>query len=217
VLRIAILTARGRVGTFAGALLAFVASGVLAMAGGMLLEAALRTHPRVERYAAATAVVTGQQIVGSEDAVDLGERARVSTSLVTRLASVPGVRAAVADLSVPARLGNRPGELHGWSSSALTPFALIAGRAPARPGEVVTGYGSRLGARLPLASTEIARTVTVVGNARPRHPVRNHAAIFLTDAEAARLADHPGRVDAIGVLTGPASTSIAFAPRLAAH
>ena len=45
--------------------------------------------------------------------------------------------------------------------------------------------------------------VTVVGVARPRHPVRQPTAIFLTDAEAARLAGHPGRVDAIGVLAGP--------------
>src|SRR3954468_23861199 len=132
---------------FIGSLLAVVASGVLAMAGGMLLEAALRTHPPVERYAATAAVVTGQQIVGgSENPVDLGERARVSASLAPRLAAIRGVRAAIGDVSVPARLGDRSGELHGWSSARLTPYALIAGRTPTRPGEVVTGYRSRLGA-----------------------------------------------------------------------
>jgi putative ABC transport system permease protein len=199
----AILTARGRLGMFIGTLLAFVAAGVLAMAGGMLLEAALRTHPPVERYAATAAVVTGQQIVGgSENPVDLGERARVSSSLAARLAAVPGVRAAISDVSAPARLGDRSGLLHGWSSARLTPYVLTAGRAPVRPGEVVTGYRSRLGARTALASTERARTATVVGNARPRHPVRSNAAIFSTDAEAARLAGHPGRVDAIGILAG---------------
>jgi putative ABC transport system permease protein len=72
-----------------------------------------------------------------------------------------------------------------------------------RPGEVVTGYPSRLGARLPLASTEPTRTVTVVGIARPRHPVSQQQAIFLTDAAATRMAGHPGRVDAIGVLAAP--------------
>jgi putative ABC transport system permease protein len=40
----------------------------------------------------------------------------------------------------------------------------------------------------------------VVGVARPRHPVTQQSAIFLTDAEATRLAGHPGLVDAIGVL-----------------
>jgi putative ABC transport system permease protein len=39
--------------------------------------------------------------------------------------------------------------------------------------------------------------------ARPRHHVSQQIPIFLTDAEAIRLAGHPGRVDAIGVLAGP--------------
>src|SRR5436190_14059480 len=114
-LRIAILTARSRPGTFIGALLAFFAAGILAMAGGMLLQAALRTHPPVERYSATAAVVTGQQVVGADHDVVLAERARVSTSLVTRLAAVPGVRAALGDVSVPAELGSRSTEAHGWS------------------------------------------------------------------------------------------------------
>ena len=43
----------------------------------------------------------------------------------------------------------------------------------------------------------------MVGVARPRHPVSQQTAIFLTDAEATRLAGHPGLVDAIGVLAAP--------------
>src|SRR5215217_1741840 len=201
-LRIAILTARSRIGIFAGALLAFFASAVLVMAGAMLLQAALSTHPPVERYAGAAAIVSGQQVVGADHDVVLGERARVSTSLVHRVSSVPGVRAAIGDLSVPAVLGHRSTEAHGWESSLVTPYTLIAGRPPARPWEVVTGYPSRLGARMTFSSTQTARTVTVVGIARPRSPVHSRAAIFLTDGEAARLAGHPGRVDAIGVLAG---------------
>jgi putative ABC transport system permease protein len=201
-LRLAILTARSRPGTFAGALLAFFAAGILAMAGGMLLEAALRTHPPVERYAASAAVVTGQQIVGADHDVVLAERARVSASLAARLAAVPGVRAAVGDVSVPARLGPRSTEAHGWSSVKLTPYVLTAGRAPARPSEVVTGYRAKLGAQLTLSSTEPARRVTVVGNARPHSAAPRNAAIFLTDAEAGRMSGHPGSVDAIGILAG---------------
>src|SRR6185312_4443703 len=105
-LRLALLSGRGRLGTFTGALVALIASSALVMAGGMPLEAALRTQPPVERYAGATAVVTG-------------------------------VRAAVADVSVPARLGARTTVAHGWSSAALTPYVLRAGRAPVRAGEVV--------------------------------------------------------------------------------
>ena len=106
-------------------------------------------------------------------------------------------------MSAPAQLGGRTTVAHGWSSAKLTPYELSAGRAPARADEVVTGYRAALGAKLRLGSTEAARTVTVVGVARPRHPVRQRTAIFLTDAEAARLAGNPGRVDAIGVLAGP--------------
>jgi putative ABC transport system permease protein len=202
-LRLALLSGRGRLSTFTGALVALTVSAMLVVAGGMPLESALRTHPPVERYAAATAVVTGQQIVGTDHDVPLGERARVSSALAARLAAVPGVRAAISDVSAPARLGGRATVAHGWSSAALTPYVLTAGRPPAGPDEAVTGYTAALGARLRLASTAAARTVTVVGIARPRHPVRQQTAIFLTDAEAARLAGQPGRVDAIGVLAAP--------------
>jgi putative ABC transport system permease protein len=202
-LRLAILSARGRLGTFTGALVALIASSVLVMAGAMQLEAALRTQPPVERYAATAAVVTGQQTVGKEDKVALSERARVSSALVARLGAVPGVRAAIGDVSAPTSLGARMTEAHGWSSAALTPYVLNAGRPPAGPGEVVTGYRAPLGARLRLASAQGPSTVTVVGVARPRHPTGQGAAIFVTDGEAARLAGHPGRVDTIGVLGGP--------------
>src|SRR5215210_7782179 len=139
-LRLALLSARGRLGTFIGAFVALAASATLVMAGGMPFQAALRTHPPVERYAAAAAVVTGQQTVGADHDVELGERARVDSALATRLAAVPGVRAAVSDVSSPARLGDRATVAHGWSSAALTPYVLSAGRPPAGPGEVVTGY-----------------------------------------------------------------------------
>src|SRR4051794_6987883 len=137
-LRLAILSARGRLATFTGALVALTASAVLVMAGAMLLQGALQTHPPVERYSGAAAVVTGQQIVGTEDRVVLGERARVSSSLVARIAAVPGVRRAIADVSVPAQLGTHATVAYGWSSAALTPYVLTAGRAPAGPAEVVT-------------------------------------------------------------------------------
>ena len=171
-LRLALLSARGRIGTFTGALVALIASSALVMAGAMLLESALRTQPPVERYAGAAAVVTGQQIVGPDHDVPLGERARVSSALTARLAAVPGVRAAIADVSVPARLGGHATVAHGWGSAALTPYVLTAGHPPAATDEVVTGYRARLGARLRLASPEAARTLTVVGVARPRRPVR---------------------------------------------
>src|SRR6476469_8866921 len=202
-LSLAVLSARGRLGAFTGALIALFAAAVLSMAWGMQIESILHTHPPVERYAGATAVVTGQQKAGADHDVLLGERARASSALIARLAAVPGVRAAIGDVSVPAGLGGRAAVAHGWSSSALTPYVLSAGRPPAGPDEVVTGYPATLGARLTLAATGPAHTVTVAGVAQPRHPVSQQTAIFLTDAEATRLAGHPGRVDAIGVLAAP--------------
>src|SRR6478735_7115001 len=202
-LRLAVLTARGRTGAFTGALIALFAAAVLSMAWGMQLESILRTHAPVERYAGAAAVVAGQQKAGVDHDVLLGERARVSSALAARLAAVPGVRSAIGDVSVPAGLGGRAAVAHGWGSAALTPYVLSAGRPPAGPDEVVTGYPATLGTRLPLAATGPAHRVTVVGVAQPRHPVSQQTAIFLTDAEATRLAGHPGRVDAIGVLAAP--------------
>src|SRR3954470_11357055 len=201
-LRLGILTARGRYAAFTGAFIALMAAAVLTMAWGMQLEAVLRGQPPVERYVGAAAVVAGQQTVGADHDVLLTERARVDSNLTARLAAVPGVKAAIGDVSVPVHLGNREAAAHGWASAALTPYVLKAGRAPAGPAEAVTGYPAKLGAKLRLASTGTPRTVTVVGVAKPRHAVRRQAAIFLDDADAAQLAGHPGRVDAIGVLPG---------------
>src|SRR3954451_23839532 len=201
-LRITLLTAPRRIGTFVGAFLAFFCSAVLAVAGGMMLQAALTTHPPVERYAAADVVVTGQQNAGSEHDVPLLERPRVNASLTAKLAAVPGVRAAIADVSVPATINGRTAEAHAWSSARLTPFALSSGRAPVASNEIVTGYPAKLGSHLDYSSTDGRQTATVVGVARARHHV-SKPTIFLTDVEAAQLARHPGTVDAIGLITGP--------------
>src|SRR5437763_13785522 len=132
-LRLAIITARKRLGTYVGAFLALFGSAILVMAGGMLLKSALQSHAPVTRYAATAAVVTGHQDVGPDHDVILGEPVRISSSLVGRLAAVPGVRAAIGDDAVPARLGARDAQAHGWRSAPLAPFHLVAGRPPAAP------------------------------------------------------------------------------------
>ena len=195
VLGLALHSARTRPGTFAGALLAFAMSAVLVMAGGMLLQAALETHAPVARYAAATAVVAGDQKTGSDHDVDLEERVRVPASLVAKLAEVPGVRAAIADVGVPASLGTQTVEVHNWASARLAPYGLVAGRAPAGPGEIVAAEPLEVGDRRTLSATDGSRRVTVVGVVRaPRHVV------FVSAEMATRLAGHPARVDAIGIL-----------------
>src|SRR3954453_15392325 len=199
-LSLAILTARKRLGTYVGAFLALFGSAVLVMAGGMLLQSALRNHAPVTRYAATDAVVAGHQDVGPDHDVILGEPARISSTLVRRLGAVPGVRAAIADDAVPGHLGSDDVQGHGWSSAQLAPYRLVAGRSPATANEVVTTFPSHLGARERLTTAEKARTVTVVGIAQAPSTAHGAPLVFLTDSEAARLAGHPGRVDAIGIL-----------------
>jgi putative ABC transport system permease protein len=235
-LRIALLGIRGRMGAFTGAFVALMVAAALVMACGVLLESGLRAKAPVERYRGADAVVTGEQSVrvrlGSEDeeSVLLPERARVDAGIVGRIAATPGVRAAIADDSVPARLlaggaavpgpTGHPTSVHPWSAAALTPYGLRAGRAPAAADEVVVDAGLaarghlRPGRRVRLAATGPAERVTVVGIAAPRTAVARQAAVFVADAEATRLAGHPGRVDAIGVVAAPGTSPAALRERL---
>src|SRR3954453_18562483 len=131
-LALAILTARKRLGTYVGAFLALFGSAVLVMAGGMLLQSALRSQAPVTRYAAADAVVTGHQDVGPDHDVILGEPVRISSALVRRLAAVPGVRVAIAHNAVPGRIGAQDVQAQCWSSAHLAPSRLVAGPPPAR-------------------------------------------------------------------------------------
>src|SRR3954452_6692116 len=198
-LRLAWLTGRSRASGLAAALLAFGVSAVLVMAGGMLLFAALGTHPPVERYGAAAAVIAGDQKTGADHDVVLEERVRVDVSLLPALQAVPGVHAAVADIGVPARVGGHVAEIHNWGSAQLAPYSLTRGRAPQSAGEVVAAFPAKLGSTLILSSSEQPRHVTVVGVAHSHARVGTNV-VFVSDDEAVRLAGHPTRVDAIGVL-----------------
>jgi putative ABC transport system permease protein len=216
---------RGRRSAFAGTFVALFLAALLVTAAGVILASALRAHAPVERYAGTPVVVAGRQVFHRPHAGEAGgdallpERARVSAALTARLGRVPGVGAAVADVSMPTELhgahgavpgpGGHPTYLHGWSSAALTPFRLRAGRPPSRRGELVIDAGLaarghlRVGDRVRLAATDPAPPLEVVGIAAPESPLQRQAAVFASDAEAQRLAGHPGRVDAIGVVMAP--------------
>ena len=198
-LRLAWLSGRSRASGLVAALLAFGVSAVLLMAGGLLLSGALATHPPIERYRAAAAVIAGDQRTGADRDAVLEERVRVDSTLLPALQAVPGVRAAIADIGAPALLGHRVTEIHNWSSAALAPYQLTRGRPPRAADEVVTGFPAELGSRLLLSSTGSPHRVSVVGVAIPRDAVDAKVA-FVSDEEASRLAGHPGRVDAIGIL-----------------
>src|SRR5215207_3672999 len=155
-LRLALLTLRGRRGPFAGAFVAAAVASALVMACGTLLATGLGAQAPVERYAAAGVVVAGVQDAAvaagtDEDHVLLRERARIDARLVARLAALPGVRTAIADSAAPARLfGPRdalgePEALHPWPTAALGGVMLRAGRPPRADGELVVSSGHNLG------------------------------------------------------------------------
>ena len=221
-LRVAFQGLRGRKGPFAGAFVALAVVAALVMACGTLLQAGLRSDSPVERYSGTPLVIAGEQSktvkpgTDAEDSVPLFERARVSSSLVERVGAVHGVRAAIADLTVPAELRTaagpidgptgHPTALHPWESAALTPYRLLSGRAPRASDELVVDAGMarrghlRTGQRVQLASNGPARAMTVVGVAAAAATVERQGVMFASAPEVERLADVPGRVDAIGVL-----------------
>ncbi|MFH8369441.1 FtsX-like permease family protein [Streptomyces sp. NPDC018031] len=157
------------------------------------------------RYAGAPVVVQSTQ--GRDQPGGFQERAPWSSArtaeLTRRLAAVPGVRRAVPDRSFYAQAvvgtapvdrqakGERQG--HGWSSAALGPYRLTAGRPPRAPGEVALdrALGPRPGDRVTLLTARGPAPFTVSGTV-------DGPGYYLTDARAAELS---GGVRTIGLLT----------------
>ena len=235
-LRVALQGLRGRKTPFVGAFVALAVAAALVMACATLLQAGVRSKPPVERYSGTPIVITGHQKAtvnagtDAEESIAVYERARVARSLVGRVAAVPGVEQAVADVSVPATLrsggqvvegpSGHPTALHPWATSALTPYELSSGRAPVRSGELVVDSGMaarggmRVGTRVRLASNGPAQAMTVVGVAQTRATVDRQGVIFVSAATAERFAALPGRVDTIGILPEPGADADELAGRL---
>ncbi len=205
-LRVTLRTLRFRKGAFVATFLAMTFGAVIVLACGGLLETGVRTELPAQRLAAAPLVVTGGQSYElpkqhpddpeeDTESGSLPERVRLDAGLVAKIESVPGVAAAVGDVTFPAVVEGATADGHGWASAALTPTRLTAGHAPG-PGEVVLGPGHRVGERVTIVARAQPRTFTVAGlSASPD--------VFFADADATRLAGHPGRVDVIGVRTEP--------------
>ncbi|MFE4755741.1 FtsX-like permease family protein [Streptomyces mirabilis] len=226
-LRYALRTVRARKGGFLGAFFALMCAAALITACGTLLETGLRGTIATERYAATPVVVSADQNVHrttvkhkkgktkvKHKAKPIAERAWLPGDLATELRKVPGVREVVPELTFlaePLAPGgavdkDRPAYGHAWDSAALTPYTLTTGTAPKADGDLV--IDRRLaerahlepGDRLTVQSTQSPRTYRVTGIAAPAHEVRHQTALFFSTAEARRLAAHPGRVTAFGVL-----------------
>ncbi|WP_405756720.1 ABC transporter permease [Streptomyces sp. NBC_01420] len=205
---------------------------------------------RVERYAAATAVVAADQTTryrakpwGDPPTTvtqALTERVRIPADAVDRLGKVPGVRAAVPDSSFPVSLAGPDGRGvrgpdgdsgtasvygHGWPATALAPFTLRAGRAPAGArqvavdGDLAARAGVRPGNRLRLQMLDAPVEYVVSGIVAPKGAadgtgLAHQGAVFFTEDEAVRLSGHPGTVDAIGVLADDGVNAHQLLPRL---
>jgi putative ABC transport system permease protein len=217
--RIAMRTLRFRKGAFVATFLAMTVGAMLVLACGGLMETGIRADLPAKRLAGTQFVVTGSQtwVLPKEDPNDpeedtesarLPERVRLSNDLVDEVSRVPGVAAAVGDVSVPALVKGTSVEAHGWSSASLTPVSLMSGNAPSA-GEVVLGQGvgATVGERVELAVRGNAEAFTVSGLVPGQ-------AVFFADDQVGRLAGHPGEVDLIGVRTQHGADLGAVADRI---
>ncbi|MFG1913233.1 FtsX-like permease family protein [Micromonospora sp. NPDC048898] len=196
---------RHRAGPAAATLLALIAGVLILVAMGTLVESGLRFRPEPRLWATADVVVANRTITytfeefdGETSTVTLPEGGTVDAALVDRIRQVPGVAAVTGDDGVligsPAALG------HGWDTYAFTGRPIAAGAAPRADDEVLvdTRLGVAPGERIDLVIGGVGRSYRVSGTAET-----GSAAVFFTDAQAARLSAHPGRVDAIGVRMVP--------------
>ncbi|MER7951256.1 FtsX-like permease family protein [Streptomyces sp. NPDC096079] len=245
-LRYALRTLSARKGGFTGAFLALFCASALITACGILLETGLRGTIGTERYAGSPVIVAADQNVHQvtverkgdktkrkEKTKPLGERVWLPAGTVTTLAALPGVRAAVPEVTFPAYAVTASGRVvpgvdgkasygHAWTSAPLTPFTLVEGAAPAAPDEVVVDRelaaraGLKPGAEVTVQSTDAPRTYRVTGVAAPTGgDLGQQTSLFFTDAEAGRLSRHAGRVMAVGVLPEAGVSPSELAARVA--
>ncbi|MFD9885509.1 FtsX-like permease family protein [Streptomyces alboflavus] len=196
---------------FVGTFVALAMAAFIVSACGILLETGLRASVPPVRYADAPVVAAADQkshyvTGGGDDRSDNGapvpDRARLADSLVTKAASAPGARTAVADVTFPVKQGNKELTAHGWGSTAFTGEKLSAGRAPGTGDVVLAGTGARVGERVTLTTADGPREFRVSGvsGGEGRGGGEGAPTAWFTDAEAVQLSGHPGRVDAIAVL-----------------
>ncbi|MEV8372285.1 FtsX-like permease family protein [Kribbella sp. NPDC056861] len=222
---------RRRPGSVIATLLALAVGVMILTTMGVLIESGLRYRPEPQRYAGTAIVVadrditfTGKEIGGDpyKTTVNLPDGGTVPADLVEKIQQIPGVAAAVPDHSIPIlsqAFGSAVG--HGWSSAALTPYRLIAGSEPRRAGDIVVSSDAHLrvgqSTDLTIAGTAHRFRIAGIADQSPRTSTAyatagdQPAALFFTDAQATALAPHPGRVDAIGVMTTPDADQSAVA------
>ncbi len=219
-----------------GSLVALTLSALIIVIASAFIGTGARATGPVDQLAAAAVVVTGSQQLavhadGSQESVPLPDYRRVPSSLAARIASVPGVAAAIADVSFPVALSLPGGSVltgpataplagHSWASARLTPFRLIAGAAPSAAGQIVVGTqlarqaGLRVGSQVRLTGQDLP-ALHVTGIASDgRADAASASSVFFSPAQAAALYGHPGHADLVGVIIRPGTWPRALAARV---
>ncbi|MFJ8040282.1 FtsX-like permease family protein [Kitasatospora sp. NPDC096147] len=196
-LGLAVASVRSRPSAFVGSFVALLFGAVVTIACGALLQTGLTASLPPVKYAGAPVVVAARASAevtlpvpgeGPETTrVTLPERARVDLALAERIATLPGVAAAVPELSFPVTTPDGPSTVGALADRSPAPGGLLAGAD--------TPY--RSGDRLTVTTPTGERTYRVLGTLPDR------TGLWLDPAEAARAAGHPGRVDAVTVQPKP--------------
>ena len=216
-----------------GSLVALTMSALIIVIAAAFIGTGARATGPVDRLAGAAVVVTGSQQLtvhadGAQESVPLPDYRRVPSSLASRIGSLPGVEAAIPDISFPVALSLPGGSMlagttaaplagHSWVSARLTPFRLAAGTAPLAPGEIVLSArlarqaGLHVGSQVRLTGLHVP-SLRVTGIATDgRADAASARSVFFSAAQAAVLYGHPGQADLIGVVTRPGTWPRALA------
>ncbi|MFD7566618.1 FtsX-like permease family protein [Streptomyces tendae] len=223
-LHLALRMAAHRITALLAVACAVLGGAALITTTGVLAESGLRSQLPPGRLGGADVVVAAEQEFhpSGDLPIALPERATVPARLVDRLATLPGVTAAVGDIGFPAALldgRGRPVPVaqdpatagHGWSSTRLLSGARVEGRAPSGAKTVAVDA-----AAADAAGLTVGDRVRVVANGRPAAAYRVSAlvdapgadgGVWFADGTAAALAGRgaggegprAGTVDLVGL------------------
>lgn len=220
-LRPSLSMARKQVGGLVAVACAVFGGAAMVTASAVVGETGLTSHLPPDRLAAADLLVSARQSHHVPEDVDppLSERVTVPADLAETIADVPGVAAAVADVSFPASVLSlgEPGEGHGWASAALADPDLV-GEPPTGPGEVV--LDAELAAAAGLAAGDRTALATLEGTAEYLVTGVVDApgiGVYFAEARAAALTGRgEGTADLIAVAVEPGASVAAVAAEVEA-
>ena len=214
-----------RAGSTAGVFVMIAITATIAAAAGQIMSTALGA-PGPGRFAAADVVVRPNPRVqlghgDNADTFDVQRSALLAPAAVARVASVPGVNRATGDIAFPLTVigpdgqllhsrGGGPAHGHGWPSAALTPYRLVAGRAPTSRNQVVVDAPLARAGHLRVGGS--VRLVTPAGPAdlrlsgiatAPRGQLQRQSSVFVTQQRAQQLSGLGPGFNAIAVRADP--------------